>query len=147
MVWLRCKHCWHPIAIMGVLDTFGHGLFCPSNMHCTLKFYPNQRRKTQTCTTAMEDLRSYFLICILSFCAGFAVAQSFDNLAFFCQPLCGLLLCAMKKRWREEKKHFLFSFLFGRKVECFLEFSNSKVKAIWFPSGLFWMKNVFYNYQ
>ena len=38
------------------------------------------------------------------------------------------------KRW---KNNFLFSFLFGRKVECFLEFSNSKVKAIWFPSVLF----------
>ena len=23
--WLRGKHCWHPIAIMGVVDTFGLG--------------------------------------------------------------------------------------------------------------------------
>ena len=45
---------------------------------------------------------------------------------------------AQWKRDEEMKKtHFLFSFLFGRKVQCFLEFSNSKIKAIWFPSGLF----------
>ena len=65
-----------------------------------------------------DNLRFHCLIYMLFFCARFAVAQSFDNLAFFCQQLCGLLLCAMKKRWRDEKKLCLP--FFRRKNECFL---------------------------
>ena len=102
---LRGKHCWHPIAVMGVVDLFGPNIrFCfikrPHHMTLLKGLWPQQAtatKYTQISSTAHLKFLEYVNIASFCACSKMHIKQMFWQFCF-------LLKRHRINKWNDEKK-------------------------------------------